>query len=594
MSYCLDADMAAMIVVMYVVKVPNRGSPPAILLRESYREAGKVKNRTLANLSSWPEAKVDALARVLKGQPPPAAGLDGAFEITRSLPHGHVVAVLGTARQLGLEELIDPMPSRHRDLVVAMAVAQVIAPDSKLAIARGLREETAASSLGEVLGLGSCDEDDLYAAMDWLASRQPKIEDGLAARHLAGGTLVLYDVSSAAFEGRTCPLGAIGHPKDGVRGRLQIVYGLLTSPEGIPVAIEVFAGNTGDPKTVASQVDKVKDRFGITRVVLVGDRGMLTAARLREDVAPQGLDWITALRAPQVKKLVRGGDLQLTLFDVQDLAEITSPDFPGERLVACMNPFLEAERARKRESLLAATEADLAKIAAACTRARAPLRGRDKIAVRVDRVLRRRKVARHFTTEITDDSIGYARDQDSIAAEAKLDGIYVLRTSVGAGDLDSAEVVSSYKALAQVERAFRAFNTDLDIRPIRHRTEDRVRAHVFLRMLLYYLSWHMHARLAPLLFTDDGKPAARATRASPVAPAARSPRALAKAATKHTPGDLPVHSFATLLADLGTICLNTIGPADPALPGFRLVTTPTALQRQALELLGVSHRLGVT
>jgi hypothetical protein len=583
-----------MIVVMYVVRVPNRGSPPAILLRESYREAGTVKNRTLANLSSWPEAKVDALSRVLKGQPPPAADLDGAFEITRSLPHGHVAAVLGTLRQLGLEELIDPAPSRHRDLVAAMAVAQVIAPDSKLAIARGLRDQTAASSLGEVLGAGSCDEDDLYAAMDWLAARQEAVEDALAARHLAGGTLVLYDVSSAAFEGRTCPLGAIGHPKDGVRGRLQIVYGLLTSKDGVPVAIKVFAGNTGDPTTVAAQVARIKDRFALTRVVLVGDRGMLTAARLREDVAPAHLDWITALRAPAVKKLVRGGDLQLTLFDQIDLAEITSPDFPGERLVACMNPFLRAERARKRESLLQATEADLGKIAAACARARAPLRGKDKIALRVDRVLNRRKVAKHFTIAIADDSVSYARNQDSITAEAALDGVYVLRTSVAAGDLDSPGIVSSYKALAQVERAFRAFNTDLDIRPIRHRTETRVRAHVFLRMLSYYISWHMQARLAPVLFADDDKPAARDARPSPVAPAARSPRALAKAATKQTPADLPVHSFGSLLADLATICLNTIAPADPALPGFRLVTTPTPLQRHALDLLGVSHRLGVT
>jgi hypothetical protein len=577
---------------MYVARVPNRGSPPAVLLRESYREAGKVKNRTLANLSSWPEAKVEALSRVLKGQPP-AAALEGAFEITRSLPHGHVAAVLGTLRDLGLQELIDPAPSRHRDLVTAMAVAQVIQPDSKLAIARGLREETAASSLGEILGVGSCDEDDLYAAMDYLHARQERIEDTLAARHLAGGTLVLYDVSSAAFEGRTCPLGAIGHPKDGVRGRLQIVYGLLTSKDGVPVAIEVFKGNTGDPTTVAAQVTKVKDRFAITRVILVGDRGMLTAARLREDVGPAGLDWITALRAPQVKKLVRDGALQLSLFDVQDLAEITSPDFPGERLVACMNPFLEAERARKREALLAATEADLAKIAAACARARAPLRGKDKIALRIGKVLNRRKVAKHFTIDIGEDHFSYARNQDSIAAEAALDGIYVLRTSVEPTALDSPEVVSSYKALAQVERAFRAFNTDLDIRPIRHRTEDRVRTHVFLRMLSYYITWHMQARLAPLLFTDDDKPAAQAARPSPVAPAARSPRALAKAATKHTADDLPVHSLGSLLADLATICLNTIAPADPALPGFRLVTTPTPLQRRALDLLTVSHRLGV-
>ena len=378
-----------------------------------------------------------------------------------------------------------------------------------------------------------------------------------------------------------------------MQGRLQIVYGLLTSKEGVPVAIEVFEGNTGDPATVAAQVAKVKDRFALARVVLAGDRGMLTAARLREDVRPAGLDWITALRAPQVKALVRDGALQLELFDETDLAEITSPDYPGERLVACKNPFLEAERARKRESLLAATEADLEKITAAVTRDRRALRGQEKIAVRADRVLRRRKVAKHFRTEITDTSFSYARIQDAITAEAALDGIYVLRTSVGPGGLGSGEVVASYKALAQVERAFRAFSTDLDIRPIRHRTEQRVRAHVFSRMLSYYLTWHLHDRLAPLLFTDDDKPAAHAARTSPVAPAARSPRALAKAAAKHTGSGLPVHSFHTLLADLATICLNQIQPADPALPGFSLVTTPTPVQRQVLDLLGVSHRLGV-
>ena len=580
---------------MYVARVPNRGSPPAVLLRESYREGGRVRNRTLANLSGWPEAKVDALARVLKGQQP-AAALEGAFEVTRSLPHGHVAAVLGTLRELGLEELIDPVWCRQRDLVTAMAVAQVIEPDSKLAIARGLRAQTATSSLGEVLGVTGCDEDDLYAAMDWLAARQEPVEDALAARHLAGGALVLYDVSSAAFEGRTRPLGAIGHPKDGVRGRLQLVYGLLASTQGIPVAIEVFKGNTGDPKTVAAQVDKLKRRFGIAKVVLVGDRGMLTAARLREDLGPAGLDWITALRAPQVKALVRDGALQLSLFDQTDLAEITHPDYPGERLVACMNPLLEAERARKRESLLAATEADLAKIAAATQRARRPLRGKDKIALRLGRVLDRRKVAKHFSIEIGDDHLSYARDLGSIADEAALDGIYVLRSSVGGDELGSGEIVSSYKALAHVERAFRAFNTDLDIRPIRHRTENRVRAHVFLRMLSYYITWHMQARLAPMLFRDDDKPAAEAARQSPVAPATRSPRALKKAATKRTPGldDLPVHSFETLLRDLATICLNQIQPADPALPGFRLVTTPTPPQRQAFQLLGGSHRLGTT
>jgi Transposase DDE domain len=579
---------------MYVARVPNRGSPPAVLLRESYREGARVRNRTLANLSGWPEAKVDALAKVLKGQQPAAAALEGAFEVTRSLPHGHVAAVLGTLRELGLEELIDPVWCRQRDLVTAMAVAQVIEPDSKLAIARGLRAQTATSSLGEVLGVTGCDEDDLYAAMDWLAARQEPVEDALAARHLAGGALVLYDVSSAAFEGRTCPLGAIGHPKGGVRGRLQLVYGLLTSTQGIPVAIEVFKGNTGDPKTVAAQVGKLKRRFGIAKVVLVGDRGMLTAARLRQDLGPAGLDWITALRAPQVKALVRDGALQLSLFDQTDLAEITHRDYPGERLVACMNPLLEAERARKRESLLAATEADLAKIAAATQRARRPLRGKDKIALRLGRVLDRRKVAKHFSIEIGDDHLSYARDPGSIADEAALDGIYVLCSSVGGGELGGGEIVSSYKALAHVERAFRAFNTDLDIRPIRHRTENRVRAHVFLRMISYYITWHMQARLAPMLFRDDDKPAAEAARQSPVAPATRSPRALKKAATKRTPGldDLPVHSFETLLCDLATICLNQIQPADPALPGFRLVTTPTPLQRQAFQLLGGSHRLG--
>jgi len=575
---------------MYVTRVPNRGSPPTVLLRESYREGGRVRNRTLANLSGWPQAKVDALARVLKGQQP-AAALEEAFEVSRSLPHGHVAAVLGMLRELGLEELIDPVGSRQRDLVTAMAVAQVIEPDSKLAIARGLRAQTATSSLGEVLGVASCDEDDLYAAMDWLAARQEPVEDALAARHLTGGTLVLYDVSSAAFEGRTCPLGAIGHPKDGVRGRLQLVYGLLASKHGVPVAIEVFKGNTGDPKTVAAQVDKLKGRFGITKVVLVGDRGMLTAARLREDLGPAGLDWITALRAPQVKALVRDGALQLSLFDRVDLAEITHPDYPGERLVACMNPLLEAERARKRESLLAATEAELAKIAAATQRARRPLRGKDKIALRVGRVLNRRKVAKHFSIQIGDEHLSYARDPGSIADEAALDGIYVLRSSVG-GDLGSDQIVSSYKALAHVERAFRAFNTDLDIRPIRHRTENRVRAHVFLRMLSYYISWHMQARLAPMLFRDDDKPAAETARQSPVAPATRSPRALRKAATKRTLDDLPVHSFETLLRDLATICLNQIQPTDPALPGFRVITTPTPPQRQAFQLLGGSHRLG--
>jgi len=576
---------------MYVVRVPNRGSPPAVLLRESFREDGKVKNRTLANLSRWPEDKVEALSAVLGGKAPKAA-LEGAFEISRSLPHGHVAAVLGTLSRLRLDEIIDPAGSRMRDLVVAMIGAQVIDPTSKLAIARGLRADTASSSLGEVLGLQGCDEDDLYDAMDWLGQRQERVEDALAKRHLVGGTLVLYDVSAAAFEGRTCPLGALGHPKDGVHGRLQIVYGLLTSAAGVPVAIEVFTGNTGDPKTVASQVRKVKERFSITHICLVGDRGMLTKARLREDVVPACLDYLTALRALEIKALVETGAIQLGLFDETDLFEITHPDYDGERLVAAKNPLLAKERARKRESLLAATEVELRKIADAVTRERRPLRGADKIGLRLGRVVNRYKMAKHFEIEIADDSFSFSRKESQIAAEAALDGIYVLRTSLSGEALPTDEVVSSYKSLAGVERAFRAFNTDLDIRPIRHRTEERVRAHVFLRMLSYYVTFHMERALAPMLFRDDDKEAAEASRTSPVAPAQRSASALSKVTKKKTPDQLPVHSFQSLLADLATIAANRITPSEPGLDSFTLVTTPTPVQRRALDLLGVSHRLG--
>ena len=485
---------------MYVARVPNRGSPPAILLRESYREGGKVKNRTLANLSRWPDDKVDALARVLKGLPAQVE-LAEAFEITRSLPHGHVAAVLGTARRLGIEELIDPAPSRKRNLVLAMLIAQVITPGSKLAFARALRAETATSSLGAVLGVGGADEDDLYAAMDWALTRKDGIENALAARHLANGTLVLYDVSSAAFEGRHCPLGAIGHARDGVRGRLQIVYGLLCTTAGVPVAIEVFDGNTADPKTLAAQITKLKTRFGLERVCLVGDRGMLTSARIRDELRPGELDWITALRAPQIKALVEADALQLSLFDEQNLVEISSPDYPGERLVCCRNPALAVERARKRDELLAATAAELDKIAAATRRDRQPLRGRDKIALRVGKVINKFKMAKHFTLQITDEAFTFARNHHDIAAEAALDGIYVLRTSLPDNTLPTDDVVARYKGLEDVERFFRTLNTELDVRPIRHRLAGRVRAHMFLRMLSYYLSWHMKQDLAPILFS---------------------------------------------------------------------------------------------
>jgi len=576
---------------MYITRVPNRESPPAVLLRESYREGGKVKNRTLANLSSWPEAKAEALSRALKGLPP--AGLEGAFEITRSLPHGHVAAVLGTIRELGLEELIDPAGSRLRDLVTAMTTAAVIDGSSKLATARGLRAETAASSLGSLLGLEACDEDDLYAAMDWLLPRQQAIEDALAARHLRGGTLVLYDVSSAAFEGRTCPLGQIGHARDGVRGRLQIVYGVLTTIEGIPVAVEVFKGATGDPATLASQVTRLKQRFGLSHVAVVGDRGMLTKARIRDDLKPAELDWVTALRGPAIKALMADGAIQPTLFDEQDMAEITHPDYPGERLIACYNPFLAAERARKRAALLDATEAELAKIDAATRRARRPLHGKDTIAPAVGKVTSNKKVAKHFITEITDDHLAWRRDEQKIAAEAALDGIYVIRTSLPSDVLGTGGAVESYKALENVERVFRGLNTDLLIRPIRHRLAGRVRAHALIRMLAYYITWHMQHKLAPMLFKDDDPAAARAARPSPVAPAGRSPSALAKDTTKHTADGQPVHSLATLLDDLATIAASTIQPAA-GLPAFTIITTPTPVQRHALELLGISCRLGYT
>jgi hypothetical protein len=576
---------------MYVASVPNRSSPPAILLRESFREGGKVKNRTLANLSHWPQAKVDALRAVLKDAPTTAL-LQDSFDIVRSLPHGHVAAVLGAVRDLGLDALIDPAPSRSRDSVVAMIAAQVIEPSSKLACARGLRAETATSSLGEVLSLSCVDEDDLYQAMDWLGPRQSRIEGALAARHLKDGMLVLYDMSSAAFEGRTCPLGARGHPKDGVRGRLQIVYGLLATKEGVPISIEVFPGNTGEPKTIAVQVKKLKERFGLSRVVLVGDRGLLTTARLRDDVVPQHLDFITALRAPQIKALVQSDAIQLSLFDETDLFEVAHPDYPGERLVACKNPLLAQERTIKRLSLLDATEAELDKIATSVKRESRALRGKDKIALRVGKVINKFKMAKHFIIEITDDSITYRRDEDKIAAEASLDGIYVLRTTLDQEALASAEVVSSYKSLAYVERVFRGFNTDLDIRPIRHRSEERVRAHVFLRMLSYYVSFHMQRTLAPMLFKDDDPEGAEAKRTSPVAPAKRSSRAIAKTQTKRTANNDPVHSFATLLKDLATVTANRVQPIDGELASFTVVTTPTPIQRRAFDLLGVSQRLG--
>ena len=575
---------------MYIESVPNRTSPPAILLRESYRENGKVRKRTLCNLSDWPTAHIEGLRGVLKGGTVIAPDRD-AFTVTRSLPHGHVALALGTARKIGLDAMIGPVGNRCRDLVLAMLIARIVDPGSKLAAARALSPETATSSLGTILGLGlgDVDEDELYTALDWLGERQPAIETALAKRHLKNGTLVLYDVSSSYMEGSCCSLARRGYSRDGRKGTLQIVYGLLCAPDGCPVAIEVFDGNTGDPKTLAAQIEKLKQRFGLDHVVLVGDRGMITQARLTEDVQAAGLDWITALRGPAIKDLMKGGALQLSLFDERDMASITSPDFPGERLIVCRNAELAAKRAHKRQELLNATERDLARIQAAVARKRNPLRGAADIALAVGAVIESHKMRKHFDLTITDARFSFARKADAIAEETATDGIYIVRTSLPAEVLDDAATVRSYKSLSQVERAFRCIKTvDLQVRPVHHWLADRVRAHVFLCMLAYYLEWHMRRKLAPLLFDDTDKDAAEAARESVVAKAQRSPAAIRKQTTGVTPEGTPVHSFRTLLADLATLVRNTIVTAvAPTLP-LNVFTRPTKVQQRAFELAEVA------
>jgi transposase len=572
---------------MYIEAVPNRNSPPAILLRETYRQNGKFCKRTLCNLSHWPTAHVEGLRGVLKGGTVIPAGRD-AFTVIRSLPHGHVAAALGTARRIGLEGILGPDGNRCRDLALAMLVGRILDPVSKLATARGLSPATASSSLGEALGLGDVDDDELYAALDWLLVRQPAIEATLAKRHLTNGTLVLYDVSSSYMEGRCCPLAKRGYSRDGKKGTLQIVYGLLCAPDGCPVAIEVFDGNTGDPTTLAPQIEKLKQRFHLDRVVLVGDRGMITEARITADLKSAGLDWITALRAPAIKDLLNSGALQLTLFDQRDMASITSPDFPGERLIVCRNPELAAERSRKREELLAETEKDLGRIKAAVERKRNPLRGTAEIALKVGEVLNTYKMKKHFDLDITNAAFSFTRKTAAIAAEAATDGIYVVRTSLTEATLGDAETVRSYKSLAQVERAFRCIKTvDLHVRPVYHWLADRVRAHVFLCMLAYYLEWQMRQRLAPMLFDDAHKEEAKAQRRSVVAQAQRSKTAIKKQTTGLTEDGLPVHSFRSLLADLATLARNTVTTAISPLYPLTVLTRPTPIQQKAFDLLGV-------
>src|SRR6516162_7437452 len=571
---------------MYVEVVPNRGSPPAVLLRESVREGPRIRKRTLANLSSWPPEKVALLRHVLRGDPlvPPA----DAVEILRTRPHGHVAAALGMLRRLELDRCLDVQPSRLRDLSIAMIVARLLDPCSKLATARGLGEDTLFTSLGELLHLERADADELYAAMDWLLARQARVEAKLARRHLAEGALVLYDVTSTYFEGRTCPLAQFGHNRDGKRDKVQIVFGLLCNAEGCPVAVEVFNGHTGDPTTLAPQVQKLQERFGVERVVLIGDRGLITEARIRKDLQPAGLAWITALRTTAIRHLVERGTLQLSLFDERDLAEISSPDCPGERLIVCRNPLLAGERARKRGALLHATEEALAPIATATRRTRQPLRGEAEIGKRVGAVLGRYKVGKHFRIEITPTSFSYTRDDARIAQEAALDGLYVIRTNVPAEQLSAPETVRAYKRLSATERAFRSFKTvDLHVRPIYHHLADRVRAHVFLCFLAYYVEWHMRQALAPILVDDEDPAAGEAQRTSVVAPAQRSPGAQRKAQRLCTEDGTAVHSFATLLQDLATVAKNRVRLGGVEVD---IVTTPTPLQQQAFDLLNVSYR----
>ena len=574
---------------MYIETIPNRTSPPAILLREGYRENGKVVKRTLANLSHWDPQLVEHFRVLLKGGVA-VESASSVVSIERALPHGHVAAVLGAARGSGSSLWFGSAPKELQPLLQAMLVARVLEPASKLATHRSLRDETATSSLGRVLGVGQSSVDDLYRALDWLHEAQPLIERRLARAHLLGSTLVLYDLTSTWLTGRCCELAARGHSRDGKREDPQIVFGLVCSAQGCPIAVEVFKGNTADPATVAAQVAKLKERFGIERIAWVGDRGMLTSARIEQVLKPQGMDWVSSLRAPQIAQLAQEhGPLQPSLFDERNLVEMTSEHFPGERLVVCRNPALVEERARKRLELLAATELDLAKIAAATQRARKPLRKQDAIALRVGRVIERYRMAKHFELTITDTSLSWRRRDEAIKAEAALDGLYVIRTSLAAAQLDAHAAVAAYKSLAHVERAFRSMKTvDLNVRPVFHYSEPRVRAHVFLCMLAYYVEWHMRARLKPMLFDDEHLEEASASRVSPVAKAVRSEQAKTKDASKLAEDGLPLHSLRTLLKDLATLTYNIARTGANPNATIIITSRPTPIQDKAFKLLALS------
>lgn len=556
------------------------------LLRRSYRQDGKVKHQTLGNLSHLPPDLIDTIRRRLAGEGPSESD---HWDIVRTLPHGHVAAVLGSLQNLGLDNLLASRRSRRRDLAVALIVARVIAPASKLATSRALQDETASTSLSLELGVQDLDEDELYDALDWLAERQRRIENKLAKKHLREGTLVLYDVSSSYYTGRRSGLVNFGHSRDRKKGFPQIVYGLLCNAAGCPIAVEVFEGNTGDPTTFSVQIKKARQRFGIERVVWVGDRGMITSKRIDEELRDvEGLDWISALRAEAIKKLASDGIVQQSLFDQQDLVAVSSPDFPDERLIVCRNPLLADERARKRKELLAATQKELDKIVAATRRAKRPLTGEAAIGLRVGKVLNRFKVGKHFVLEITDKRFSYERDEKKIAEEAALDGLYVIRTSVKSEAMGSEDVVRAYKDLSKVERAFRSIKTiDLKVRPIHHWLDERIRGHVFLCMLAYYVEWHMRQKLAPILFDDHQRQQVECERKSIVSLAPRSAAAIKKDQTKRTDEDGPVHSLRTLLEDLGTLGKNRVRIRSTD-DEFYMLTQPTPSQARALDLLDVS------
>lgn len=567
---------------MYIETVPNRNSPPAILLRQGWRQGKKTHKRTLANLSHWPENKIETLRRLLRDEV--LVSPSDLFVTERTLPHGHVEAILGSIRKIGLDRIISAKRCRERDLVVAMIAERLIHPCSKLATTRLWHTTT----LAEELSVEQADEDDLYEAMDWLLARQERMEKKLARRHLSEGAVVLYDVTSSYYEGRTCRLAQFGHDRDGQKGLPIIVYGVMTDREGCPVAVRVYPGKTGDPTTVAEQVEKLRTKFELSRVVLVGDRGMLTQPQINKLKQHPGLGWITALTSVSIRKLVEQGALQLSLFDERNLAEITSPDYPGERLMACYNPLLAEERRRKRLELLEATEKGLEKIVREVARRKRSLMKQPEIGLKAGKVLGRYKVGKHFALTIGEGTFQWARRDQSIQQEARLDGIYVIRTSEPQRRLSAEDTVRTYKSLSQVERAFRSLKgIDLLVRPIRHRTEDRVPAHIFLCMLAYYVQWHMRRALAPILFDDDQLPQERKQR-DPILPAKPSQSAKAKKSSLRTREGLPVHSFETLMAELASRGRNTYRiKSDNAAPTFKQVPEPTPLQVRAYQLLGL-------